>query len=156
MAVVHDYECAAHGVFEGTEPKCPCGCPEAFSTIVFLKPVGTRSAGTKFVDAQLRGLANDFKLRDIKNGKDGTSVMDSIRKGEDFTPRSVPLQHAKPGWSGRQEKPPDAGAAGLLFGRPGENALQNYSKELAPVVGQLTQPKPKFVNPPNPSPEAFK
>lgn len=157
MAILRDYECAAHGTFESFEPRCPAGCPDRYVKLVFLKPVGTRSRGTRVMDQQLRGLADDYKLPDIKNDKDGSSVMESIKKGEDFSPRFVPLQHAAPGWSQRGEKPTATPAAPLLMGKPGENTIERYNKEFAPQVGELSKPKPMFVNRPNPAPpEIFK
>lgn len=74
MAVIKEWECAAHGYFDATEPRCPWGCSEQLVERVFLTPPGIGSEGTKRSDQTLRALANDFGMTDIKNGKDGTAV----------------------------------------------------------------------------------
>lgn len=153
--VTKEWRCAAHGCFEGPEPDCGAGCPPEFIRQEIRTPPSIKSGGTKFVDAQLRGLAQDYKLRDIKNDKDGTSVMESIRKGEDFSPKFIDIPHPEPGWTQRGEKAKSVSPSPYLMGRPGENALDNYAKNEAARRGPLGPPKPAFVNKPNPEPGAF-
>lgn len=155
MAVILELRCLAHGPYEHGEKICPWGCPPSFVTQEFRTPPSIKSGGTKFVDAQLRGLAQDYKLRDIKNDKDGTSVMESIRKGEDFSPKFIDIPHPEPGWTRRGEKSNTVSPSPYLLGRPGENALDNYAKNEAAKRGPLGPPKPAFVNKPNPEPGAF-
>lgn len=155
MAVLKEWRCAAHGAFEGPEPDCGAGCPPAFIKQEFRTPPGIKSGGTKFVDAQLRGLAQDYKLSDIKNDKDGSSVMQSIRKGEDFSPKFVDIPHPEPGWTKRGEKPHAVSPSPFLMGHAGENALDNYAQNEAKKRGALGPPQPAFVNKPNPEPGAF-
>lgn len=155
MAVIKEWRCSGHGIFEGPEPDCGAGCPPAFIRQEFRTPISIKSGGTKYVDQQLRGLAQDFGLSNIHNDKDGTSVMQSIRKGEDFQPKFVDIPHPEPGWSQRKETATKFAPAPLLMGNSGENALENYAKNEAPRRGALGPPKPKFVNPPNPEPGAF-
>ena len=93
MAVLHDYECAAHGRFESFEQKCPHGCSAAFVKLVFLKPVGIKSNKTKVADAALRNLANDFGLTNVgSNG--GESVRDYVRRGQSMDPNNKNLNFA--------------------------------------------------------------
>lgn len=155
MARILELRCSAHGPFENDEKKCLWGCPNSWVTQEFRTPPNIRSGGTKFVDHQLRGLAQDYGLSDIKNDKDGTSVMQSIKKGEDFRPKFVEIPHAAPGWSQRGDKPLSAPTGAFLNGQKGENAIERYQKTLAPKVGELSGPKPFFVNAPNPDPGAF-
>lgn len=156
MAVILELRCAAHGIFENHEKACLWGCPPSFVQQEFRTPPSIRSGGTRFVDEQLKGLAHDYKLRDIKNDKDGSSVMQSIRKGEDFAPKFVEIPHPEPGWSRRGEEAPKVSPAPYLLGNRGENALDNYAKNEAPQRGALGPPQPKFVNKPNPEPGAFR
>lgn len=156
MAVILELRCAGHGAFENHEKRCPWGCPDSFVMQEFRTPPSIRHVGTRIVDQQLRGLAKDFGLSDLKNDKDGSSVMQSIRKGEDYAPKFVDIPHAAPGWSRRGEKATTYKPNGLLNGQQGENTLDRYKKTIAPSVGELGQPKPFFVNPPNPEPSAFK
>lgn len=74
MAVIKEWECKAHGYFDGTDPACPHGCPEQFVQRVFLTPPAIGSARTQVVDSTLRGLAKDFGMTDIRNGSEGESV----------------------------------------------------------------------------------
>jgi hypothetical protein len=83
MAVLHDYKCMAHGYFEAWEPRCPKGCDGEAIVKVFLQAVGTRSDRTKNADSTLRGLAEDYKMSDIK----------SVREGEAQPPRSPQQPH---------------------------------------------------------------
>lgn len=153
--IIKEWRCAAHGAFEGPAPDCGAGCPASFIEREFRTAPSIKSGGTKFVDAQLRGLAADYKLPDIKNDKDGSSVMESIRKGEDFSPKFVDIPHPEPGWTRRGEKPHAVSPSPYLMGQKGENALQNYAQNEAGKRGALGPPKPAFVNRPNPEPSAF-
>lgn len=66
--IIHDYNCLAHGVFEGTEAVCPYGCKGAgFVTKVHLKAPAIGTQRTKNLDAITRNLANQFGLTDMDN-----------------------------------------------------------------------------------------
>lgn len=66
--VLHDYNCLAHGVFEGTEPTCPHGCKgTGFVSIIYLKAPAIGTQRTKNLDAITRNLANQFGLTEMDN-----------------------------------------------------------------------------------------
>jgi len=71
MSVLHDYLCASHGLFESYEPECPIKFCTAELNMVFLKPVALKSDKTKQADRQLKGLAQDFQMSDIKSTRSG-------------------------------------------------------------------------------------
>jgi len=71
MSVLHDYLCASHGLFESYEPECPIKFCTAELNMVFLKPVALKSDKTKQADRNLRGLAQDFQMSDIKSTREG-------------------------------------------------------------------------------------
>jgi len=71
MSVLHDYLCASHGLFESYEPECPIKFCTAELNMVFLKPVALKSDKTKQADRHLRGLAQDFKMSNIKSTREG-------------------------------------------------------------------------------------
>ena len=73
MAVLHDYMCSEHGIFESMEAKCPMKFCKGELSKVFLKPVGLKSDKTKATDKNLKNLASDFKMTDIKSTKEGDS-----------------------------------------------------------------------------------
>lgn len=84
MGVTHDFECAAHGVFESRakRPKCPKGCSAAFVQKVFLQAPAFGSAGVRTSDRLVREMAEAQGLSDISTSpsRPGGSVMDRIRK----------------------------------------------------------------------------
>jgi hypothetical protein len=109
MGVLHDYVCAAHGKFEAREPKCPHGCSKRFVKIEFNTSAGIVGAKTKSTDGLLKNLANDFKLPDIANSKDGESVMAQLKKRKykkDEQPATifaeVPGTREARGWTQRE------------------------------------------------------
>jgi len=71
MSVLHDYLCESHGLFESYEAKCPIKFCTAELNMVFLKPVALKSDKTKQADRQLKGLAQDFQMSDIKSTRAG-------------------------------------------------------------------------------------
>ena len=71
MSVLHDYLCASHGLFESYEAECPIKFCTAELNMVFLKPVALKSDKTKQADRNLRGLAQDFQMSDIKSTREG-------------------------------------------------------------------------------------
>jgi hypothetical protein len=110
MAAILELKCAAHGEFESTEFACPHGCPKRFVVQEFRTPNAIHDGTTAYTDRTLRGLADSVGLTDMRNDKDGSSVMANQRntgtRGPDFSPRWVDIPHASPGWSQRQEQSP--------------------------------------------------
>jgi len=71
MSVLKDYMCTEHGVFEAWEPKCPMKFCKGELSVIFLKPVGMKSEKTKSNDRNLKQLALEFDMTDIKSTKAG-------------------------------------------------------------------------------------
>ena len=71
MAVLKDYLCTEHGVFESREAKCPIKFCKGELSVVFLKPVGVKSEKTKSNDRNLKQLALEFDMTDIKSTRAG-------------------------------------------------------------------------------------
>ena len=71
MAVLHDYFCSEHGIFEAWEAKCPMKICKGEISKVFLQPVGLKSDKTKATDKNLSNLALDFGMTDIKSTREG-------------------------------------------------------------------------------------
>jgi hypothetical protein len=72
MAVLNDYMCLAHGIFESRTGRCLHGCGKAMVQIVHLKAPGHVTGRTKGIDSTLRGLAADHGLTNMNN-QNGTS-----------------------------------------------------------------------------------
>ena len=86
MSVLHDYKCPVHGYFESKEAVCPAGCTDVH--VVFLKPIGVKSEGTKHNDRTLNQLALDFKMGDIKSAKEGEAQPPRFaQQNNPFAPR---------------------------------------------------------------------
>jgi hypothetical protein len=72
--VLHDWECAKHGVFEGSHPICPAlGCSSEKVSKIFLQAPGFKSEKTKFADASLKDIAQRYGMTNMSN-KDGKAV----------------------------------------------------------------------------------
>jgi hypothetical protein len=168
MAVLKEWTCAAHGAFEASVSgdevaKCPKGCPKRFVKREFrtAPAVGTVVKGR--LDSLQRGLAHDFGLSDLKSGRDdGKSVMQNLgrdgkpkqrtgnmmqdlRSGEIMQPEwgGMELNHLKPGWSQRGEKP--MAVTPGKFGMKGGHAIADVGgvpKQLpAKIEGRVAKPE---------------
>ena len=131
MGVNREWRCIGHDLaFESTEdkPLCPAGCSHKFVVQEFRTPVGIRSGGTRVADVMQRQLAQDYNLTDMRNDKDGSSVMSSTRTESGGTriigkpesnaywnPALFPVQR---GWAQRGDPTPvfNPKAAGLKDG----------------------------------------
>ncbi len=71
MAVLKDYCCDQHGLFEAWEPKCPIKFCKGEISVVFLKPVSLKSDKTKSTDKNLKQLAIEYDMTDIKTTREG-------------------------------------------------------------------------------------
>lgn len=143
MAIVKEWRCEAHGEFENANGKCPGGCPSDWVHREFRTAPAARSAVMGHTDRELRNLANDYGLSDIKNDKDGSSVMQSLKRPEgDIKPKwgDISKTWSPPGWSQRGEKPQSMTVPGT-FGNhlQGQNGLEGF---------KFGQPMPKFVGKP--------
>ena len=68
--ILKDYKCELHGYFESGEPRCPEGCTVDIY-VVHLQAPGLKSDTTKNVDKTVQGLADDFKMTDVKSTREG-------------------------------------------------------------------------------------
>lgn len=85
MAILRDYYCESHGIFEAWEPECPMKLCKAAISVVHLKPVGTRSAKTAKTDKTLEGLAKDFQMTDIKSTREGEHQTGYLKRNNKLT-----------------------------------------------------------------------
>jgi hypothetical protein len=97
------------------------------------------SRGVRNADRQLDFLAKDYGLTDLQNGKDGESVMTTLRKNPSFAPSWGNVQHAKSGFSqrGEQAKTFDPTSMGVQ--------RENILSQVKPT---LHSPQPAFINKP--------
>ena len=71
MGVLKDYMCTEHGVFESREAKCPIKFCTGDLSVIFLQPVAIKSEKTKRNDKNLKQLALEFDMTDIKSTRAG-------------------------------------------------------------------------------------
>lgn len=146
MAVLHDYFCTQHGVFEAWEAKCPCKPCNGDISKVFLQPVSIKSDSTKKADQTLKGLAEDFGMTDIKSTREGEAQTGYHTRNNVQTEkeRREALEAAE-----RQPRPGDAaiwgGAGGINFKSVVGGMFKPVADEQVSVlpksVGNLTGPK---------------
>ena len=82
MAVLHDFECADHGVFESTHPICPafnCECEDIKKKF---RPLHIKSAMTKATDAGFRQSADAMGISNFRSARPGEASFGGDRAGE--------------------------------------------------------------------------
>ena len=87
MAILRDYYCTNHGIFEAWEPECPMKLCKGEISVVHLKPVGTRSAKTSATDNNLKQLAIEYDMTDIKSTKEGEHQSGYMKRKNKLTDR---------------------------------------------------------------------
>jgi hypothetical protein len=85
MAVLHDYFCSEHGIFEAWEAKCPMKLCKGEISRVFLQPVSLKSDKTKATDKNLNNLALDFDMTDIKSTREGEHQTGYLKRNNKLT-----------------------------------------------------------------------
>ena len=85
MAVLRDYFCSEHGIFEAWEAKCPMKICKGEISKVFLQPVSLKSEKTKATDKNLEGLARDFDMTDIKSTREGEHQTGYLKRNNKLT-----------------------------------------------------------------------
>lgn len=127
MPVLKTYKCAEHGEFDAWEQVCP-HCDAVPRQI--LKPFSIKSERTKSADRNLKGLAQDFKMTNIK----------STRKGEHqsgyFKRNNAPVSKQEQEFMQAHSKGKEAAEGGVMWGGgPNINMAQALSGSLAKPVG---------------------
>ena len=158
MAILRDYYCTNHGIFESWEAECPMKHCKAPISIVHLKPVGTRSAKTKSTDQTLKGLAKDFQMGDIKSTREGeyqtgylTRNNELSQKELDFVAgaqaekeRAILAQGPQPPAAPKEARPGDA----AMWGGAGSISMSSVmGGQFKPVRDEAVSILPKDASP---------
>jgi len=85
MGILRDYYCTNHGIFEAWEAQCPMKNCKGELSVVHLKPVGTRSAKTSSTDKNLKQLAIEYDMTDIKSTKAGEHQSGYLKRKNKLT-----------------------------------------------------------------------
>jgi len=147
--------CAAHGPYESTKKRCKHGCPDEWQKQeIRTAPAFRRSGNMRFIDQQLKGIAEDAGLTDLRNDpKANESVLQKAMrmkqlKAPDTMPHWGAVPHAKPGFSQNPgaEIPRVAGSNfGTVTGRDilGEIPRAPVGPQAFPAPRPLYVAKPK-------------
>ena len=154
MAILRDYYCESHGVFEAWEPECPMKHCKATISIIHLKPVGTKSAKTAKTDKTLEGLAQDFGMTDIKSTREGEHQAGYFKRNNKLTDKEFAQATEAMQANNAQKQGESRPGESAIWGGGGNISMKSVIggqfKSLAgePVginpreAGNLTGPKP--------------
>lgn len=118
MAVLHDYYCTKHGIFEAWEAKCPMKNCDGELSKVFLQPVSLKSDRTKNTDKTINQLAIDFDMTDIKSTREGDNQAGFFTRNNKTSPAELAKEEAE------AKRQPRAGDA-AIWGGAGNMQMQN-------------------------------
>jgi hypothetical protein len=85
MAVLNDYKCPKHGYFEARKAQCPMKDCHEEVMVVFLQAPNLVGARTKAADKQLKQLAIEFDMSDIKSTREGENQAGYLKRKNKFT-----------------------------------------------------------------------
>ena len=85
MAVLNDYKCPKHGYFEARKSQCPMKDCHEEVMLVFLQAPNLVGDRTKAADKQLKQLAIEFDMSDIKSTREGENQAGYLKRKNKFT-----------------------------------------------------------------------
>lgn len=144
MAILRDYYCESHGVFEAWEPECPMKHCKATISVIHLKPVGIKSAKTVNTDKTLKGLAKDFDMTDIKSTREGEHQTGYLKRknklsDKEYAEATAAAEH----FEGQKQKEGRAGDA-AIWGAGGNISMKSVlGGQFKSVMGESVGINPK-------------
>lgn len=143
MGTLREWRCEAHSEFENSTGICPdCGNKMFVRQEIRTAPA-FKGRSTKFIDGQLREIADDHGLTDLRNDpKAGVSVLQSMMDGKNLSsiekPRWGTIEHAAPGFSkDPSAKVPQITAESMGF-QPTPAAQMNFPLPRTKIVGRYS------------------
>lgn len=121
MAVLHDYKCAKHGYFEARAAKCPMKDCDAEVLQVFLQAPNVVGDRTKQADKNLKQLAMEFGMSDIKSTREGEHQSGYLTRNNKFS--ETQYQEAEKFAARNGQEPQLPAAAQTREARPGDAAI---------------------------------
>lgn len=138
MPVLKDYYCSVHGVFEAWEAKCPMKNCAGELSIVHLKPIAMKSDKTKATDKNLKNLALDFGMTDIKSTREGEHQTGYLKRNNKLTDKEY--AEASAAMQQRESRPGDS----VIWGGGGSiNMKSVMSGQFKPVADEKVGINPK-------------
>lgn len=141
MAVLKDYCCPKHGEFESREPKCPMKGCETDVYVLFKKAPGLKSDKTKATDKNLRGLAKDFDMTDIKSTREGEHQSGYLKRKNKLTDKQ--FDQATDAMNAAQQNGPRPGDQAIWGGAGAISMKSVMGGRYQPVAGEAVGINPK-------------
>lgn len=144
MSVLKDYHCENHGIFEAWEPKCPMKHCNGELSVVFLKPVGTRSAKTKHTDKTVKQLAMDYGMTDIKSTREGEHQTGYLKRNNQLSDKEFDQATDAMNAQKKEARPGDA----AIWGGGGSISMKSVlGGQFKPVRDEAVSILPKDASP---------
>jgi len=138
--ILRDYHCTEHGYFEGWQDACPIKHCAGEVSRVFLQPVGIKSDKTKNTDKTIQGLADDFKMTDIKSTREGDNQAGYFTRNNSQTAKEREEALAQ-----AEQRQPRPGDAALWGGAGGINMQSVMGGMFKPVKDESVSVVPSSV-----------
>lgn len=138
MGILRSYKCIRHGYFDAWEPVCEHGCTDVAQ--VFLRAPSmrdsTKTGHTKRNDNNLKQLAADFGMTDIKSVKEGEAQPGYLTRNN----AKVSKQE--------EEMAREAKLNGVIWGEAGKYSMQNMLQggAVQSAMGEKVGFNPKDAN----------
>lgn len=144
MAILRDYYCTNHGIFEAWEPDCPMKHCKGEISVVHLKPVGTRSAKTSATDNNLKQLAIEYDMTDIKSTKAGEHQSGYMKRKNKLTDKQfAQASDAMQAQNQQQQKQTRPGDSVIWGGGGNINMKSVMGGQFKSVAGESVGINPK-------------
>jgi hypothetical protein len=144
MSVLKDYHCENHGIFEAWEPKCPMKHCNGELSVVFLKPVGTKSAKTKHTDGTLKQLAIDYGMTDIKSTREGEHQTGYLKRNNKLSDKEFDQATDAMNAQKKEARPGDA----AIWGGGGSISMKSVlGGQFKPVKDEAVSIMPRDASP---------
>ena len=138
MAVLHDYFCSEHGIFESWDAKCPMKICKGEISKVFLKPVSMKSDKTKATDKNLKQLAIDYDMTDIKSTREGEHQTGYMKRNNKLSDKQ--FEEATAAMQQKEARPGDS----VIWGGGGNiNMKSVLGGQFKSVMGESVGINPK-------------
>jgi len=144
MAILRDYCCENHGMFESWEPECPMKFCKGTISIVHLKPVSMKSDKTKATDTRVKNLALDFGMTDVKSTKEGEHQSGYLKRNNKLTDKQyAEATAASEHFESQKQKEGRAGDS-AIWGNGGNISMKSVlGGQFKSVMGESVGINPK-------------
>ena len=144
MAILRDYYCTNHGIFEAWEAECPMKHCKGEISVVHLKPVAMKSDKTKSTDKNLKQLTIDYDMTDIKSTREGEHQTGYMKRKNKLTDKqfaeATEAMQAQNQQAEQQTRP----GSGVLWGNGGNISMKSVlGGQFKSVAGESVGINPK-------------